>query len=138
MDLNNLENFAWIWEQSWKFYLNLRTILKILLEFELTRSHVISLIPSWLSQWKTLLGEGLINFRILLLKTTKLPKGSKFLHSMIVGEKKEFLKKLCLMLKKGMLPTFLVAYAWFFSVISLKRYWEIVLLQMLWNIAKFL
>ena len=48
--------------------------------------------------------------------------GSKLFHSMIVEGKKEFLKKLCLILKQGMLSTFLVAYAWVFSGISLKRY----------------
>ena len=37
--------------------------------------------------------------------------GSKLLHSMIVEGKKKFLKKLCLILKQGILPTFLVAYA---------------------------
>ena len=95
-----------------------------------TRNPLIILIPLWLS--KTLLGEGLIKFRILFLKTTKLFKfrrvGSKFFHSLIVEGKKEFLKKLCLMLKKGILSTFLVAYAWFFSGISLKRYWGLLLL----------
>ena len=49
--------------------------------------------------------------------------GSKLFHSMTAEEKKEFLKKLCLILKQGMLSTFLVAYAcFFFSGISLKRY----------------
>ena len=33
---------------------------------------------------------------------------SKFFHSIIVEGKKEFLKKLCLILKQGMLSTFLV------------------------------
>ena len=46
---------------------------------------------------------------------------------MIVEGKKEFLKKLCI-LKQGMLSTFLVAYAWVFSGISLKRYWGLLLL----------
>ena len=41
---------------------------------------------------------------------------------MIVEGKKEFLKKLCLILKQEMLPMFLVAYAWVFAGISLKRY----------------
>ena len=48
--------------------------------------------------------------------------GSKLFHSMTAEEKKEFLKKLCLTLKQGMLSTFLVAYACVFSGISLKRY----------------
>ena len=91
-----------------------------------TRSRVISLIPLGLLQLKTLLGEGLINFRILFLKSTKLFEfrgvGSKLFYSIIVEGKKEFLKKLCLILKQGMLSTFLIAYAWVFSGISLKRY----------------
>ena len=45
---------------------------------------------------------------------------------MIVEGKKEFLKKLCLILKQGMLSTFLVAYAQGFSGISLKRYWGLL------------
>ena len=54
------------------------------------------------------------NFMILSLKSTNLFEfqrvGSKLFHSIIVEEKKEFLKKLCLFLKQGMLSTFLVAY----------------------------
>ena len=61
----------------------------------------------------------------LFLESTKLFElrrvGSKLFHSMIVERKKEFLK-LCLILKQGMLSTFLVAHAWFFLGISLKRY----------------
>ena len=53
---------------------------------------------------------------------------SELFHSMIVEGKKEFLKKLCLILKQGMLSTFLVAYAWVFSGISLQRYWKLLLL----------
>ena len=115
-------------KQSWKLCLNLCSV-KWLIP---TRSRVISLIPLWLLQLKTLLGEGLINFRILLLKSSKLFEfrrvGSKLFHSMIVEWKKEFLKKFCLILKQGMLSTFLVAYACVFSGISLKRYWGLLLL----------
>ena len=86
------------------------------------RSRVISLIPLRLSQLKKLLGEGLINFRILFLKTIKLFEikrvGSKLFHSMIVEGKKEFFKKLYSILKQGTLLRFLVAYAWVFSGIS--------------------
>ena len=42
---------------------------------------------------------------------------------MIVEGKKEFLKKLRLISKQGMLSNFLVTYALVFSGISLKRYW---------------
>ena len=66
------------------------------------------------------------------MKTTKLfefrREGSKLFHLMIVEGKKEFLKKLCLILKQGMLSTFVVAYAWAFSGISLKRYWGLLFL----------
>ena len=53
-------------------------------------------------------------------------EGSKLFHSMIVEGKKEFYKKLCLILKQEMLSRFLVAYAWAFSDISLKRYWGLL------------
>ena len=49
--------------------------------------------------------------------------GSKLFHSVIVEGKKMFLKKLYLILKQGMLSTFLVA--WVFSDISLKGYWRL-------------
>ena len=52
----------------------------------------------------------------------------KLFHPMILEGKKTFLKKLCQILKQGMLSTFLVACAWFFSGISLKRYWELLFL----------
>ena len=75
---------------------------------------------------KTLLGEGLINFKILFLKSTKPFEfqrvGSKLFHSMVLEGKEEFLKNLCLVLKQRMLSTFLIAYAWVFSGIGLKRY----------------
>ena len=65
---------------------------------------------------KKLLGEGLINFRILFLKTATLFEfqriGSKLFHTTIVEGKKEISKKLCQMLKKRMLPTSLVVHAW--------------------------
>ena len=104
-------------KQSWKLCLNLCS-RKWLIP---TRSRVIGLIPLWLLQLKTLLGEGLINFKILFLKSIKLFEfrrvGSRLFHSMIVEGKKEFLKKLCLVLKQGIFSTFLVAYAWVFWVL---------------------
>ena len=78
------------------------------------------------SQLKTLLGQGVINLWILFPKTTTKIEfrwvGSKLFHSIIVEGKKEFLNKLCLILKQGMLSTFLVAHVWDFSSISLKGY----------------
>ena len=55
-------------KQSFQLYLNLcsRKMTRP------TRSRVISLIPLWLSQLKTFLGEGLINFRFYFWKQTKL------------------------------------------------------------------
>ena len=62
---------------------------------------------------KKLLGVGLKNLRILILKIPKLSgfrmAGSSLFHSMIADEKKLFLKKLCLILIKGIQSTFLVA-----------------------------
>ena len=100
-----------------------------------THSRVVSLIPLQLLQLKALLGEGLINFRILFLKSKKLFEfrraGSKLFYSMIVEGKKEFLKKLLLILKQVMLSNFLVTYELVFSGISLKRYWGFLFLHIL-------
>ena len=93
--------------------------------------YVISLIFLWLPKSKKLLEEGVTNFRIQLLKTKIFEFrriGSKLCHSVIVEGKKEFLKMLVVMFKKGMLLTFLVAYPWVFSGISSKRYWGLLLL----------
>ena len=104
-------------KQSWKLCLNLCS-RKWLIP---TRNLVISLIPFWLLQLKTLFEEGLINVMKLFLKPTKLFKfwrvGSKLFHSIIVEGKKKFLKKLCLILKLGMLSTFLVHMHGFFQVL---------------------
>ena len=54
-------------KQSWKICLNLLSHKWL----RPTHSRVISLIPLWLSQSKTLLREGLINFRGPPLKTKK-------------------------------------------------------------------
>ena len=62
---------------------------------------------------KKLLGVGLKNLRILFLKIPKLSafrmSRSSLLHSMIADGKKVFLKKLCLVLVRGIQSTFLVA-----------------------------
>ena len=75
-----------------------------------------------------MLRESPTNLSILFLKTIKVFEfrrlGSKLFYSMIVEGNMEFLKKLCLMLKKGMLSTFLVAYAWTCSDISFKKVLE--------------
>ena len=61
-------------------------------------------------------GVGLMNFRILFLKAIKLPTFQmlwpRLFHSITAEEKKEkkeFLKKLCFVLKRGVLSVFLVA-----------------------------
>ena len=79
-------------KESWKLCLNLcsRKWLKP------SRSLVINLIPLGLWQLKTLLADGLINFRILFLKILKLLESlilwSSLFHSIIVDRKKELLK----------------------------------------------
>ena len=95
-------------KESWKLYLNL-SLRKWL---EPSRSLVINLIPLELWQLKRLLADGLINFRILFLKILKLLEflmlWSSLFHSAIVDRKKEFLKKVCLVLRRGILKMFLV------------------------------
>ena len=76
------------------------------------QSRVISLTPLWLQQLKKLLGVGLKNLRILLLKIPKLSAfrmaRSSLFHSMIADDKKVFLKKLCLILIRGIQSIFLM------------------------------
>ena len=76
---------------------------------------VTNLIPFGLRRWKILLGEGLINFKIVFLKTLDLAEfqreGSSLLHSKKADGRNVFLKKLCLKLKEGTLATRLVWYA---------------------------
>ena len=95
-------------KESWKLCLNLRSRKWL----KPSRSLVINLIPLGLWQLKRLLADGLINFRILFLKILKLLEflmlWSSLFHSIIVDGKKEFFKKVCLVLKKGILCIFLV------------------------------
>ena len=62
------------------------------------------LTPLVSKQLCVLLGEGLINFKILFLQKLKLSKFqtdlSRLFHSIITEEKKEFLKNLCLKKKE--------------------------------------
>ena len=95
-------------KESWELCLKLcsRKWLKS------SRSLVINLIPLGLWQLKRLLADSLINFRILFLKILKLLEflmlQSSLFHSIIVHGKKEFFKKVCLVLKKGILCIYLV------------------------------
>ena len=70
--------------------------------------------------------DGLINFKILLSKTEKASEfvifKFKLSHSMTVDGKKEFIKKLCLALKWGMLLLVLVLYALLTLGSILERY----------------
>ena len=63
-------------------------------------------------QFKTLFGDGLINFNKFFLKTLRLATlrrlGSSFFHLMAIDGKKEFWKKLCLLLNRAILSVFLV------------------------------
>ena len=95
-------------KESWKLCLNLcsRKWLKP------SCSLVINLVPLAFWQLKRLLADGLINFTILFPKLLKL---LEFLmlwlilfHSVTVDGKKQFLEKVCLVLKQGILCIFLV------------------------------
>ena len=65
-------------------------------------------------QSKKEFGEGRMKLSIFSLKTEILLEflrlGSKLSHSMKAEGKKEFLKKLCFVLIRGILPTVLAAY----------------------------
>ena len=97
-------------KESWKLCLNSRMCSRKWLKR--SRSLVINLTPLGLWQLKRLLADGLIICRILFLKILKLLEflmlWSSLLHSIIVDGKKQLLKKLCLVLKKGILCIFLV------------------------------
>ena len=73
---------------------------------------------------KKLFGEGLINLRILSLKELGhfdfQRLGSKMFHSRIIVGKKEFLKKLCVMLKKMNVANFFCSICIGLSGIRLK------------------
>ena len=75
---------------------------------------VISLIPLVLQISKTEFGEGRMKLSIFSLKTEILLEflrlGSKLFHSIIADGKKEFLKKLCFVLIRGIFLSVLVAY----------------------------
>ena len=75
---------------------------------------------------KTEFEDRLVNFKILFLKGEKVSEflilKSKLFHSMTVDGIKEFLKKLCLPLNRGMLLLFLVLYALLMLGSILKRY----------------
>ena len=90
-----LENHVWICVHANKW---LRS----------TRSLVIKLIPLAFP----LFGVGLINIRILFLKVLKLSTyqtlWSRHFHLITAERKKDFLKKLCFVLKRGMFSVFLV------------------------------
>ena len=71
-------------------------------------------------------GEGCMNLSIFSLKNEVLLQflrlGSKLFHSVIRDRKKEFLKKLCFVLIKGILPRVLVTSGVLLTGMRLKRY----------------
>ena len=75
------------------------------------RSLVRNLIFCALGHSNTLLGEGLINFSMVILKVPEVSEflrlGSSLFHSIIVAGKKEFFKKLSLILSSGKFAWFL-------------------------------
>ena len=95
---------------SWKLCLNLCSLRWLRPSLSL----VISLIPLGLRISKTEFGEGRMKLSIFSLKTEILLEflrlGSKLFHSIITDGKKEFLKKLCFVLIRGILLSVLVAY----------------------------
>ena len=76
------------------------------------------------NKFKTL--DGHMNLRILVLKTDKLSTflrpASNLLHSIIADGKSDFLKKLWLILRRGMFSGFLVKYNLPVTGIKLKKY----------------
>ena len=94
--------------------------------FRPSLSLVISLIPLGLRTSKTEFGEGCMKLSIFSLKTEILLEflrlGSKLFHSIIADGKKEFLKKLCFVLIRGILLSVLVAYDVHLTGMRWKRY----------------
>ena len=119
----------------WKPFLNLRSIkwLKPCL------SLVIRQIRLGLWQLETEFGDGRMN---LLLKTEKLSNflrwGSRLFHSIMVDGRKEFLKKLRFLLRRGMLCIFRVEYNECLVGIKLNRYLGLWLYKTLWKRQSFL
>ena len=107
---------------SWKLCLNLcsRRWLKPNLNL------VNNLTPLGLWQLKTVLPEGRMKFKSIFLKIYKLSElrifRSSLFHSITVEGKKEFRKKLCFTLNRGILLVFLVLYVLTEVGIILNRY----------------
>ena len=83
-------------------------------------SLIISLTPLGWRISKTEFGEGRMKLNIFSLKTEIL--GSKLFHSKIADRKKEFLKKLCFVLIRGILLSVLVVYDVHLIGMRWKRY----------------
>ena len=118
---------------SWKLCRNLHSWRWLRSNFNL----VINLTPLGLWQLKIEFEDGLINFKILFLKAEKVLEflifKSKLFHSMTVDGKKEFIKKICLSLKRGILQLILVLYAWLTLGSILERIsgdWPVNILKM--------
>ena len=91
-------------------------------------SLVISLTPLGLRISKTEFGEGRIKLSIFSLKTEILLEflrlRSQLFHSIIVDGEKEFLKRLCFVLIRGILLSVLVAYDVHLTGMRWKRYFR--------------
>ena len=89
-------------------------------------SLVISLIPLGLRISKTEFGEGRMKLSIFPLKTEILFEflrlESKLFHSIKADGKKQFLKKLCFVLIRGMMLSVLVAFDVYLTGMRWKRY----------------
>ena len=117
--------------ESWKLCLNLcsRRWLKSNLNL------VNNLTPLILWQLKTVLPEERMKFKIVLLKIFKFSElqvfRSSLFHSITAEGKKEFRKKLCFTLNRGILLVFLVLYVVTEVGILLNRYFGHLYLQIL-------
>ena len=125
--------FRWVigLSESWKLYLNLcsRRWLKPSLNL------VNNLTPLGLWQLKTVLPEGRMKFKSVFLKIFKLSElrifRSSLFHSITAEGKKEFRKKLCFTLNRGILLVFLVLYVLTEVGIILNRYFGHLYLKIL-------
>ena len=102
---------------SWKLYLNLYSCKWLDL--------VINFIPMIFWLLKKLFGNGLMNFRMLqrnkLQISQFLSSWSKLFHSIVVDEKTNFWKTVCLVLKRGTASIFLVIHGEILRGIKLYR-----------------
>ena len=128
--LNILTTVTWF-IVSWKLCLNLWSLKWLRPSLNL----VISLIPLGLWPSKKEFRESLMKLSISSFKTEMLLDflrlGFKLFDSIIADGKNEFLKKLCFVLIRRMLPTVLVAYGVLLTEMKLKSYFRCSILKTL-------